>query len=51
LKKQLNEKKNLKLHKETLRLLHQPDLEKVVAGIYSDSCFPDICQEQDSSGC
>ena len=51
MKKQLSEQKTLKLHKDTIRLLNQPDLQKVVAGIYSDSCFPDICQEKDSSGC
>jgi hypothetical protein len=51
LKKQRKEKKSLKLHKETLQSLSQPELEGVVGGIYSGSCFPDICQEQDSSGC
>jgi len=51
LKKQRKEKKSLKLHKETLQSLSQPELEGVVGGLYSGSCFPDICQEQDSSGC
>lgn len=51
MKKQQREKKSLKLHKETVRLLSQPDLQNVVAGLYSDSCFPDICIELDSSGC
>jgi len=51
LKKQQKEKKSLKLHRETVRLLGQPDLQNVAAGLYSDSCFPDICYEQESSGC
>jgi len=50
-KKQPKDKKHLKLHKETVRRLEQPELQGVAAGIYSDSCFPDICQEKDSSGC
>jgi hypothetical protein len=51
MKKKQGEKKILKLHKETVRLLEQPDLKGVAGGIYSDSCFPDICIELDSSGC
>lgn len=52
MKKQQREKKVLKLHKETVRLMDQPDLERVAGGIYSyPSCFPDICIELDSSGC
>jgi hypothetical protein len=51
LKKQKREKKGLKLHKETVRLLSQPELKEVAAGLYSDSCFPDICQERESSAC
>ena len=51
MKKQLKEKKSLKLHKETVRQLNGPDLQKVAAGLYSGSCFPDICIELDSTGC
>lgn len=51
LKKQQREKKSLKLHKETVRLLSQSDLQNVAAGIYSNSCFPDICQEDASTAC
>ena len=51
MKKERKEKKSLKLHKETVRLLEQPDLQGVAGGLYSGSCFPDICIELDSSGC
>ncbi|HEX2692136.1 MAG TPA: hypothetical protein VHN14_36250 [Kofleriaceae bacterium] len=44
-------KKILKLNKETLLLVSQAELQKVVGGLSNDSCFPDICQEKDSSGC
>lgn len=45
------EKKTLKLNKETLRLLSHMKLQAVVGGTSKDSCFPDICIELDSSGC
>ena len=51
MKKQQKEQKTLKLHKETVRLLERPELQGIAAGIYSGSCFPDICIELDSSGC
>lgn len=51
MKKELKEKKSLKLHKETVRLLQLADLQRAAGGLYSDSCFPDICYERDSSGC
>lgn len=51
LKKLQNMKKRLKLTKEALLLLSQPDLQKVIGGLSNDSCFPDICQEKDSSAC
>jgi hypothetical protein len=44
-------KKRLKLKKETILLLRQTELQNVVGGLSNDSCFPDICQERDSSGC
>ena len=50
MKKQQTMKKSLRLEKDTLRRLSQPELQKVVGGSY-DSCFPDICQEKDSSAC
>jgi len=51
LKKQQNTKKRLRLTKEALLLLNQPQLQNVVGGLSNDSCFPDICQEKDSSAC
>jgi len=52
LKKQPREKKSLKLRKETILLLNQPELQKVLGGWPSNnSCFPDICQENESSAC
>ena len=51
MKKQQREKKSLKLHKETVRQLNQPDLQQALGGLYSGSCFPDICQERESSDC
>lgn len=52
MKKQHNMKKTLKLNKEVLILLSQPALQKVVGGgLSNDSCFPDICQEKESSAC
>ena len=50
-KKQQNMKRSLKLDKEAIVLLSQPGLQKVVGGFSHGSCFPDICQEQDSSAC
>lgn len=51
MKKQQTMKKSLRLNKEALLLLIQPELQKVVGGLSNDSCFPDICQEKDSSAC
>jgi hypothetical protein len=52
MKKQRKNLKSLKLHKETLRLISQVDLENVEGGIYSEpTCFPYICPQQDSSAC
>jgi len=51
LKKQQNMKKRLKLKKETLLLLRQAELQNVVGGLSGDSCFPDICQQRESSDC
>lgn len=52
MKKQLSMKKSLKLNKEALLRLSQPELQKVVgASMSCESCFPDICQEKDSSAC
>lgn len=52
MKKQQNLKRRLKLDKDTLVRLGQPALQEVVGGWPSgDSCFPDICQEKDSSAC
>jgi hypothetical protein len=50
-KKQQHLKKKLKLNKEALLLLSQSELQQVVGGLSNDSCFPDICQEKDSSAC
>lgn len=54
MQKRLTEKKSLKLHKETLRRFEEKDL-KVAGGASALSgcptCFPDICFEQESSGC
>lgn len=50
MKKQPIAKKRLKLTAETLVQLSKPELQRVLGGSY-DSCFPDICQEKDSSGC
>jgi hypothetical protein len=50
-KKQQHMKKSLRLNKEALVLLSPPALKKVVGGLSNNSCFPDICQEWDSSGC
>lgn len=51
-KKQQTMKKRLKLNREALLRLSEPELQKVVgASLSCDSCFPDICQEKDSSGC
>jgi hypothetical protein len=52
MKKQQNLKRRLKLDKDTLVRLAQPELQQVAGGGPSgDSCFPDICQEKDSSAC
>jgi hypothetical protein len=52
LKKQLHAKKKLKLRREALCKLSESVLQNVVGGTGSiDSCFPDICQDKDSSAC
>lgn len=52
MKKQQSMKKILKLNKEALLRLGQPELQKVAGASTScESCFPDICQEKDSSAC
>jgi hypothetical protein len=51
MKKQVS-KKRLQVSKESVRQLSQPQLQQLVGGSMScDSCFPDICQEKESSGC
>jgi len=51
-KKQQSMKKSLKVNREALLRLGQPELQKVVgASLSCGSCFPDICQENDSSAC
>lgn len=52
MKKQQHVKKNLKLNKETIFRLAPPALQNIVGGTGSiDSCFPDICQDNESSAC
>jgi natural product precursor len=51
MKKQLVMKK-LKLSRESLIELREPQLRNLIGGSFScDSCFPDICQPRDTSAC
>jgi len=51
IKKQVS-KKRLLVSRESVRQLSQPQLAHAVGGSTScESCFPDICQEKDSSAC
>lgn len=51
-KKQHGMKKRLTLNKEALVRLSEPNLKQIVGGFPSNnSCFPDICQENESSSC